>query len=81
MSGAVEHLWALSNDNHLKRAFDIATELGEPKETKEELIAFLQSVPADELGKFVPSQTKESSLFDLPMAPIVESKRKFRIKI
>lgn len=77
MSGVVEDWWALSNDNHVKRAFDIAKELGEPKETKEELIAFLKSVPADKLGKFATMHTVENTLFEIPFAPIIESKSKF----
>lgn len=73
MSGSTEAWWALSNDDHLQRAFNIAKELGEPKETKEQLIAFLKDVPADKLGPLAPIQTKESVLFELPLAPIIES--------
>lgn len=68
--------WALSHDDHLKRAFDIANELGEPKETKDELIAFLKSVPAEKLGKLATMSAVNDVLFEIPLAPIIERRLK-----
>lgn len=77
MSGVTENWWALSNLDHLKHAFSIAEQLGEPKENKEQLIAFLKEVPANKFGQFAPIQTKDNVLFEIPLGPIVESMLRF----
>lgn len=71
MSGTVDVLWAFSSDDHLKRAFNIAEELGEPKTTHEELISFLKSVPAKKLCPFSPLE--QGVMFRIPVGPIAES--------
>lgn len=72
MSGAVEDLWAFSPYDLLKRAFNIANELGEPQKTREQLISFLKSVPAEQFGKFAASESTVLPL--IPFGPIVESR-------
>lgn len=73
MSGVAGNYWAMSEHNdHLELAHKIAADLGEPKKTHEELVAFLKSVPADKLSVYnfeMPSHV----LFDIPFTPVVES--------
>ena len=73
MSGVVENYWAMSEHNdHVELAYKIAADFGEPKETIDELVEFLKSVPAEKLCEYnniAPMQL----LFPLSSTPVIES--------
>lgn len=73
MSGCAENKWALTNDDHVKRAFSIAEELGQPLTKHDELVAFLKTVPAEQLVPFAGMDLANHVVSKLPVAPIVES--------
>lgn len=73
MSGSAENQWALSNDDHLKRAFNIAQELGKTITDHDDLVKFLQNVPAEKLYRFADLHAIKNVLFKIPIGPIVES--------
>lgn len=73
MSGSAENAWALSNDDHLKRAFNIAQELGKTITDHDELVKFLKTVPAEKLYLFADMETVNNVLSKISIAPIVES--------
>lgn len=73
MSGCAENQWALSNDDHVKRAHNIARELGKTLTEHDDLVDILKTVPAE---KFIPSANMDLAnnvLSKLPIGPIVES--------
>lgn len=73
MSGTTENLWAMFEDNdHLELAYKIAKDLGQPKESLDELTAFLQTAPADKLTVFSTIDTVDN-IFTIPFGPVVES--------
>lgn len=72
MSGTVNNYWALSKDDHLKRAFKIAEQLGEPKKTHDELIALLKTVPAEKLHSFAVIEDINNIFSTIPLSPVVE---------
>lgn len=75
MSGTTENLWAMfEGKDHSERAHKIANDLGQPKESLDELIAFLQTAPADKLTAYSTIDTVDN-LFTIPFGPMVESKR------
>lgn len=73
MSGCAENQWALSNDDHVKRAHSFSRELGKEWKEHDDLVTFLKTVPAE---KFIPFANMESINFvlsKLPIGPIIES--------
>lgn len=80
MSGVIGNYWAMSEENdHLELAHKIARDLGEPKNSFEELVAFLKSTPADKLSEYS-TIVGSNILFEIPFTPVIESKFPFPIK-
>ncbi|XP_031638986.1 esterase 6-like [Contarinia nasturtii] len=53
MSGVIGNYWAMSEHNdHLDIAHKIAGDLDEPKNSYEDLLAFLKSAPADKISEY-----------------------------
>lgn len=73
MSGSAENLWAISDDDHLKRAFNMAQQLGETITDHNELVTFLKNVEPEKLVRFADGQKLKSVLPYFPIAPIIES--------
>lgn len=74
LSGAIDNHSALSEEkHHLKRAHQIAKELGEPKNSVEDLVEFLKNVSANELSQFSTIQVASNTLFMVAFGPIIES--------
>lgn len=74
MSGTVYVPWALSKfPNHISQAYKIAEDLGEPKDSIESLIEFLQSVPADRIVKYGTAMSGFERTLDFTYAPVIES--------
>lgn len=81
MSGVIDNYWAMSVENdHLELAHKIATELGEPKNTYDELVGFLKAAPADKLSAYS-TVLGSTTLFEVPFAPVIESESRFSIYI
>lgn len=75
MSGVVENHWAWSeNNNHLEFAHKMADDFNEPKNTTDELIAFLKTVPAEKFNAYSKLITS-TQLIDVPFKPVIESKQ------
>lgn len=73
MSGSVENMWALyEKSDHLKLAYKIAENYGEPKHTFDELVEFLKSVPASKISKNASSSISMRT-GKLEIAPVIES--------
>ncbi|XP_055308597.1 esterase B1-like [Sitodiplosis mosellana] len=72
MSGVVDNYWALSeSNNHLEIAHKIANDFDGPKNSTDELIAFLKTIPADEFISYSHLITS-TRLIDIPFKPIIE---------
>lgn len=73
MSGTIHNYFALSEENNqLKRAFEIAEELGEPKTSVEQLIAFLKNAPLKKLVNYSVCNPSNGLLF-CEFLPVIES--------
>ncbi|XP_055310975.1 juvenile hormone esterase-like [Sitodiplosis mosellana] len=74
MSGVVDNYWAMSDNNdHVELAYQMARELDEPKDTIEELVAFLKSAPPNKLSQNI--NIAETKLrLPLPFTPVIERK-------
>lgn len=80
MSGCTENHWALSsNDEHLKRAFNMARELGKTTNDHDDLVKFLKSVPAEKLWPFAEVDVVSNIISKIPIGPVIESMSKCRI--
>lgn len=73
MSGSANNYWSLFEEDHLKLAHNIAEELGEPKESNEELVEFFKTVSAEKIRDYARLELLGQSLFSISFAPIVES--------
>lgn len=73
LSGSAENLWAISDDDHLKRAFNMAQELGETITDHQELVEFLKTVAPEKLYRFADGEKIRNVLPYFPIAPIIES--------
>lgn len=73
MSGTIHNYFALSEENNqLERAFEIAKDLGEPKTSVEQLIAFLKNAPLKELVNYSICRPSNGLLF-CEFLPVIES--------
>lgn len=73
MSGTTETCWATAKENnHLKLMFEIAKEMGEPKQTYEELVDFIKTISGEKISKRFPSYDRDHTV-KLIWAPVVES--------
>lgn len=63
-------------NDHVELAYQIARDLGEPKNTLQDLVEFLKSAPADELSIYSLLLAKDV-LFDIPFTPVIESVYKY----
>lgn len=76
MSGSIGNYWAFSeDDHHIKHAFRIAEQLGKPRNSIEQLIAFFKTVPAHQLNQqhFYDSSV-DSLLSSMKFGPVIERK-------
>ncbi|XP_055303123.1 carboxylic ester hydrolase-like [Sitodiplosis mosellana] len=72
MSGVADHYWAMSEHNdHVELAYKIARDLGEPKSTHDELIAFLKSAPAEKLDQYS-TVAVPNVLVEIVFTPLIE---------
>lgn len=72
LSGTTENVWARFTDtNHILLAHQIASDLGEPKESNDELIEFFKSVPADKIQNYG-AMTLTHRDFRIKFAPLIE---------
>lgn len=66
--------WAISDEkNHISYAYQMAEDLGEPKNSIEELVEFLQSVPPEKIVRYGSSMAGFHRTLDFRYAPIIES--------
>lgn len=81
LSGTAENFWALSEQNdHSPLAYEIAKDLGEPKQSFEELIEFMKTAPADKIvvyGSIFPRLRRTARLM---FAPVIESERNVNLR-
>lgn len=75
MSGSAGNYWALSEeDNHLRRAFQIAEQLGEPKYSFEHLMAVLRTVSAGRLNQLHFYEANTDDLLSATIfGPVIEN--------
>lgn len=72
MSGTSENVGARSPDqNHIALAHQIAKDLGEPKESLEDLIEFFKTIPADKFHGYG-AMTINHKDFPIRYAPLIE---------
>lgn len=73
MSGVAYNYWAMSGSNdHLEFAYKIARDMGEPKNTFQDLVEFLKSIPAEKFNEYS-LLTVHDILMEISFSPIIES--------
>lgn len=73
LSGSFYNYWAMSEENnHLKLAYKIAEDLGEPATSFEDLVKVLHSVPAKQLNVYSSVNSTRGRL-EITFTPVVES--------
>lgn len=74
MSGSVDCIWAMSNENVLiSKAHQIAKDLRNPVNSSKELIEFFKTVPAKDIVLYAKFPLTYNS-FTFEFSPILESK-------
>lgn len=75
MSGSTANVWAMAKEkNNLKLAYRMAKEIGGTElKSYDELIAFLQQVPAEKLTKYNGDFSPINDLVEIVFGPVVES--------
>lgn len=72
MSGTALNIWSYTDRNHTKIAYQVASSLGGPTETFEDVIEFLKKVPAKELDQYGWAGGDHKT-FKIPIGPVIES--------
>lgn len=73
LSGTAMAPWAISNDkSHISNAYQMAEDLGEPKNNLDELIEFLQSVPSEKIVRYGSSMVGFHRTLNFKYAPVIE---------
>lgn len=74
MSGSAFVPWAFSwYNDHVSNAYKIAEDLGQPKDSIDDLIEFLQSISAEKLIKYGSAMPGFVRTLRFPYAPVKES--------
>lgn len=81
MSGVIDNFWAMSKENdHLVSLCNITEKIGEPKQTYEELVAFLKSISIERIKELFPKLELDQVL-EFYWTPVIESMFNANIEI